>query len=506
MLTGDKGILTKAREAKEETQIAAYKEALEIIGLELETEQVDESSYFNRYKEEILEEEMFEGSTVDIINNKMLKVITKEGYTFRVTRGKVEYLGKGDIEIEEPEIPELQEGDITFSCNPTIPTNISVEVTIETKIELGENWIEYSINNGATWTKYENPIIVTRNGEIQARISNSTSSSVNAASVDITNIDKLEPNEPTLGITEVTENSITVTANSTDRPETPEYSNSGIKGYQFSKDNGSTWEPTTPQASGTYTFSNLTANTSYTLKVKAIDNAGNEKEIETAITGTTDKRIEIIPATSYVGNYADTNGDGYADGIIFADLAVGGSGKWNNDGWSKYSYSKVNSGLKEYCIENENYSDSRFGNKPGKLIVLVEETTGTDRFYLMALEDLSSSTYYWYYNAAGRLDKTVGTKTNDFGSGKANTDYVIEKWTNSKWGVQNSRDMCGAIQAQVSQGWFVPSKSEWAAFGGNLEITTGNYSGYGLNNYYLSSSQYGTGSAYRALFVQLRFY
>ena len=53
MLTGDNGIIAQARKAKEETQIAAYKEALEIIGLGLETERVDESKFLDRYVEEI---------------------------------------------------------------------------------------------------------------------------------------------------------------------------------------------------------------------------------------------------------------------------------------------------------------------------------------------------------------------------------------------------------------------------------------------------------------------
>ena len=349
MLTGDNGIIAQARKAKEETQIAAYKEALEIIGLGLETERVDESEFLDRYVEEIKADEMFkDAKKVEKVSNTKIEVITKEGYVFEVTRDEVKYKGKeGELpeEPEEPEIPELQEGDITFTCNPTTPTNISVEVTIETKIELGENWIEYSINNGVSWTKYESPIILTRNEEIVARISNNAGSSVNTASTSVTNIDKLEPNEPTLGVTGVTENSITVVANATDRPETPEYSSSGIKGYQFSINNGA-WEPTIPQASGTYTFSNLTAETSYGIKVKAIDNANNEKEIENAVTGTTEKHIDPIETTtSFVGNYADTNGDG----IIFADLAKGGSGTGLGESYSI----PTASGLKEYYIANQ---------------------------------------------------------------------------------------------------------------------------------------------------------
>ena len=119
----------------------------------------------------------------------------------------------------------------------------------------------------------------------------------------------------------------------------------------------------------------------------------------------------------------------------------------------------------------------------------------------MALEDVNPGTvYYWYYNAIGKLDKIVSETENDFGSGKNNTAYVMDKWTKSSWGTQKDRDMCGAIQAQVNQGWFVPSKSEWATFAGKLGITTSNYSSYGLENYYWSSSQYSTSGAYHAYF------
>ena len=36
----------------------------------------------------------------------------------------------------------------------------------------------------------------------------------------------------------------------------------------------------------------------------------------------------VLENESYVGSYADINDDGTVDGVIFADLAVGGSGTW----------------------------------------------------------------------------------------------------------------------------------------------------------------------------------
>ena len=49
------------------------------------------------------------------------------------------------------------------------------------------------------------------------------------------------------------------------------------------------------------------------------------------ITGT---RAEPISKTdSYVGYYADIEGDGIVDGVIYADLAIGGSGEWRSRKW-----------------------------------------------------------------------------------------------------------------------------------------------------------------------------
>ena len=147
-------------------------------------------------------------------------------------------------------------------------TKNDVEVTITKNVE--ENYtIEYSKYDTNNWEEYTGPVNMEKNGAIYARLKNSSGVS-NYATGNVTNIDKLPPNEPTIQVGEVTENSITVTASSTDQTATSEYANSGIQGYQFSKDNGETWEPSTMQASGSYTFTGLTEDTTYNIKVKAI--------------------------------------------------------------------------------------------------------------------------------------------------------------------------------------------------------------------------------------------
>ena len=178
------------------------------------------------------------------------------------------------------------------------------------------------------------------------------------------------------------------------------------------------------------------------------------------------------------------------------------------NGYGTYEIPKENN-LKSYYIKNDNYTDDSF-KKSGKVIAPMEGTSGNERFYVMALEDINPGTiYYWYGAAYGNLDSSynVSTTANDFAiagaepTGRINTERMIASWNSSQYGEQNSNDMWGVIQDEVARGWFVPSKSEWAAFGAAFEITSSNFSNtYGLRNRSWSSSQYDTNGAYYARF------
>ena len=182
------------------------------------------------------------------------------------------------------------------------------------------------------------------------------------------------------------------------------------------------------------------------------------------------------------------------------------------NGYGTYEIPKENN-LKSYYIKNDNYTDDSF-KKSGKVIAPMEGTTGNERFYVMALEDINSGTYYCWYDAAyGNLDSSynVSNTANDFAvagaepTGRINTERMIASWNAEEYGVQNDNstydDMWGVIQDEVDDGWFVPSKSEWSAFGSAFGITRSNYSSkYGLSLYYWSSSQRNTSFAYHANF------
>lgn len=243
-----------------------------------------------------------------------------------------------------------------------------------------------------------------------------------------------------------------------------------------------------------------TYNSSYVDKTYArIDVNGNPGYF--TIKGMIDESI------SYIGKYADIDDDGTVDGIIFADLAESKSGTWSKDSfyneYGTYSYSAV-SNLKDYYVSQESF-EGKFGT--AEVISVVNGSTGNDRFYVMALDDISSDAYPWYYSAYNNISDYATITSGDFGTGKQNTTNMITAWRVSKYGEQNGslsstiivykrNDIWDIIQTKADVGWFVPSRAEWAAFDGNLEITESNYSSKSLSEGYWSSSLYDSLDAY----------
>ena len=262
----------------------------------------------------------------------------------------------------------------------------------------------------------------------------------------------------------------------------------------------------------TRTGTGFPVNTTVDGKSFAIDKDGNVTSKEDSNQPTPNPTDKISKNTSYVGYYADIDADGTVDGVIYADLAKGDNveKKWNNDSNSKYTIPTVTEGLKDYYISKTNYkANEGFGTKD----VISPTGIGKDRFYIMALTDIDgkrNGTYYDWYNAAfDQMNDYATTTSEDFGKGKSNTTTMISKWNATAYGAQNNcsdhKDMWGQIQEEVKNGWFVPSKAEWSAFGGELGITRDSssekyYGNFGLSSYYWSSTQYGTDLAWSELF------
>ena len=248
----------------------------------------------------------------------------------------------------------------------------------------------------------------------------------------------------------------------------------------------------------TLTLSATSAGTYY-LHVLTVDVAGNKVETISEAVTVESAAPPIEPATSYVGYYADVDGNGSVDGIIYADLAIGGSGQWT-DSDGTYTIPK-GSNFREYT-ESGTHTESGFGSKG---VIKATSTSGNERFYVMALSNVDTNTHYWYYSAYGNMSDYASTTSGNFGAGEKNTETMITKWNSNAYGSQNSNDMWGlsAVQSGTwngASGWYVPSRGEWAAFASQLDITKANYTNFGLSSNYWSSSQTNTNYAWGVIF------
>ena len=162
---------------------------------------------------------------------------------------------------------------VGVSPDPAVETWTSSDVTLTVYAEAstGIRVDEYSFDGGATWqssnkktfNKNQTVTVVARDSRFNQQSNKKT--------VTISHIDKTAPSVANTIVNLVTTKSITVKAECAD-------AESGISGYQFSKDNGSTW--TEVRSGSSYKFDNLTTGT-YKLKTRCINGAKLKKDSAT---------------------------------------------------------------------------------------------------------------------------------------------------------------------------------------------------------------------------------
>lgn len=207
---------------------------------------------------------------------------------------------------------------------------------------------------------------------------------------------------------------------------------------------------------------------------------------------TSDEIIPILESQKFIDCYADIDNNGTIDGIIYADLAVGGSHQ-ETDLNGAYTIPKVKTGLKKYYIKEKRKVDTRFDNTARDVIAPIANS-GIDRFYVMALEDIDVNSHTWYKNASGKMNDYATYTSTAFGKGKENTRKMITAIDTAKYGTKDANDLWASevVRTKENLGWFVPAKEEWSAFANELQISKNNYVNYKLSDYYWSSSQYAT--------------
>ena len=225
----------------------------------------------------------FEGLNMETKYTIRMKAVDKAG-NVRVTKR---------IEIETL---NEENANISIVASTEEWTNQNILVAINFNSNVAKEKKQISIDNGNTWVDYTAPITVEKNITIKARVVNTSGVVLEEQQKQITNIDKLAPKEFKASVT-TTDNSITVNAiNAIDADATSEYGKSEIKEYQYEIIQGNMKWAEISQNS-TFTFTPLNKGDKYRIKVKAIDNAGNEKN---AIKLILEDGTEVDPDTTEI--------------------------------------------------------------------------------------------------------------------------------------------------------------------------------------------------------------
>ena len=388
-VVGDNGIIKKAQSSAELTKES---EAKEIIN-----RTIMEFYLTNEYEtlEDFLNTKVSEGRIDKVEKNAdgTLKV-WKNDYSV-TTENKTNSL---KISITPYE-------GIYDSCEHEAITNVNVEPT-DTTLEYSTDGINYS----TTIPK----IINAGTATIKIRASKE-----NYETKNVTVIAKIEKAEGNLSLSE--------TSGTIEYPNSTTFTVSGNTGT-LSVLSSNTNVATVSISGSTVTVKSVgTGIATITVKSAASTNYNEKAAIYTVTV-----KDPTFTEDSGIGLYADTDGDGTPDGIIFEDFKKGGNGSW---GGTSYTIS-IKTDLKEYYISKESYTGN-FGTNS----VLSARETGNDRFYVMALNDYSRSRYTF-----------------------SEARYI------------------------TSGNWSTPTIATWSTFAGQLGITKSNYKGYSLNGTYWASS------------------
>ena len=399
---GDNGIIKKAQSSAELTKES---EAKEIIN-----RTIMEFYLTNEYEtlEDFLNTKVSEGRIDKVEKNAdgTLKV-WKNDYSV-TTENKTNSSNNNDNNMNKRiKISTTPYEGIYDSCEHEAITNVNVEPT-DTTLEYSTDGINYSttipriINAGTATIKIR-------------------ASKENYETKNVTVIAKIEKAEGNLSLSE--------TSGTIEYPNSTTFTVSGNTGT-LSVSSSNTNVATVSISGSTVTVKSVGTG-SATITVKS---AANTNYNEKTATYTVTVKKPTFTGYSGVGYYADTDGDGTPDGVIFEDFKNGGSGTWGKGSNGSYTISTVSS-TKSYYISQTNY-EGPFGTKD----VLAATGSGNARFYVMALSDYNNSATYNYSDA-------IKIKSGE---------------------------------------WRVPTRNEWAAFAGQLVIYA--YYEYGLEETYWSSS------------------
>ncbi len=336
---GDNGLIKHTIDAIDENKRASYQEILSVIktGVDMKalSEKLSDEEHFQELKNEInkeIESGNLKGATLSVEENK-LRVITKERFVYDITMDSIAYIGIQGKNDEN--LPNVKEGDIEITLSEEKWTKGPIIVTITPKINIENFTLQYSTDE-TTWQKYTAPFEIHENGTIYARVVNGLSEYKGKSMKEVTIIDRLEPSVTFK--TKETINSITVEATGTDDESGKNGDgNSGIGKYYFSMNEGP-WVPeggqdATQVKENEYVFEGLNPGTTYKIKVKVKDKAGNEKVSEVKEIST--KKELIVTKEVFQSGKIYHNENGNVEFVEFENgkegLRITGNGAYKSD-------------------------------------------------------------------------------------------------------------------------------------------------------------------------------
>ena len=393
-LVGENGVVDNAKKTQNNTYYQIASEEVNQLVLEHKLKRGDETL------EEFLTSKV--PSRIDGVTRKNdnTLIVKKNGY---------------EIEVEEV---KAESQTLTLDVVPYVGTYDGQPHDMLTSVNVSPSdaKIEYSIDNGKTYIENIPQIINASSVSVivkASRIGYKTETVTKTAVVNKAE-GKLKLSETSGTITYPNNTAFTVSENT------------GTLSVSSNNNNIAT----ASVSGNTVTVKSGTTAGTATITVTSATSANyNEKTATYTVT----VKNSTFTEDSGVGYYADTDGDGTPDGIIFADFKNGGNGSW---GGTDYTISTV-TGLKEYYVSKTNYNGP-FGTKD----VLSASGSGNPRFNVMALSDYNKGDIY------------------DLETAKSIT----------------------------SGDWSTATIETWTTFAGQLNITTSNYSEYGLQESYWSSS------------------
>ena len=205
----------------------------------------------------------------------------------------------------------------------------------------------FSKDNGSTWTAGQASNVYTYTGlsenttyNIKVKVEDTLGRMSNPYSLDVTtNTYRI----PSVSVTTTkTSSSITISATGTK-------GDGNIAKYMYSKDGGSNWTTkTSTSTTNSYTFSGLTSNTSYSIRVKVVDNNNRESSVySVSVTTSYVNPTASITSTSQTSNSITVNAKGTAGSKTIAKymFSSNGGSTWTTKTTSATTSSHTFTGL-----------------------------------------------------------------------------------------------------------------------------------------------------------------